>query len=517
MCINASEKEYLLNNMEELLAEYDYEYSTDALEDIISTWSREKAGLIEAFKKHPNYMEGKFMIAFDADYDRDIDKKASKTFSLWLRNYVIPFGKENLPQEIKDRCSYWDNLPCDIYEFFTYLYAYAERCVSEYTATHLNEICPALRVHVGQKTSRVVNKLCAYLGYDKVDGYNREFAKYADSLSPMTIKRHTIFSINPLDYLTMSFGNSWASCHTIDKENKRGMPNNYSGCYSSGTISYMLDSSSIVLYTVDAAYNGNEYWNQPKINRQMFHYGEEKLVQGRLYPQDNDGYGDIYTAYRNIAQNIISTIFDFPNLWALSKGTGSASKYIQSLGTHYRDYYHYPNCTLSRIKGSENEKMFAVGSAPICVECGDRHHVENNINCCNRGLVCADCGTPISEEDAYYVGGEPYCRDCVRYCERCDEYHRGDEEYVEGYGWVCEWCLHEDFIRCDRCGTYVRDYDATYIESEEIYVCQRCLNRHYSYCEECGEYCPDDEVHYHNGRQLCDNCYENLNENEEVC
>lgn len=517
MCINASEKEYLLNNMEELLAEYDYEYSTDALEDIISTWSREKAGLIEAFKKHPNYMEGKFMIAFDTDYERDIDKKASRTFSLWLRTYAIPYGKANLPKEMQEQCNYWDNLPYDIYNFITYLDSYAERCVSERTAECLNDICPALRVHVGQKTSRVVNKLCAYLGYDKVDGYNREFAKYADSLSPMTIKRHTVFSINPLDYLTMSFGNSWASCHTIDKENKRGMPNNYSGCYSSGTISYMLDSSSIVLYTVDAAYDGNEYWNQPKINRQMFHYGEEKLVQGRLYPQDNDGCSDTYTAYRNIAQNIISTIFDFPNLWALSKGTNSASKYIHSLGTHYRDYYHYNNCTLSRIKGSENEKIFAVGAAPICVECGDRHHKEDNINCCNGYLVCSDCGERIDPDDAYYVGGEPYCRDCVRYCERCDEYHRGDEEYVEGYGWVCEWCLNEYFIRCDRCGTYVRDDDATYIESEERYVCERCRDRHYSYCEECGEYCPDDEVHYHNGRQLCDYCYENLNENEEVC
>ena len=164
--------------------------------------------------------------------------------------------------------------------------------------------------------------------------------------------------MNPLDYLTMSFGNSWASCHTIDKTNKRRMPNSYEGMYSSGTVSYMLDKPSMVFYTVDAAYEGKDFWHEPKINRQMFHWAEDKLVQGRLYPQDNDGNGGAYTPYREIVQKIMSEIFEFPNLWTVSKGTDAASKYVVSEGTHYRDYESYSNCTLSRPKGSENEEYF---------------------------------------------------------------------------------------------------------------------------------------------------------------
>ena len=515
MAITTMEREYLMENMEELLEKYDYKYTTDALSEIIDEWSSQKAGLIDAFKKHPNYMEGKFMIAFDADYERKIEIQPSYNFKDWIRYTAIPEAYHNgyYPQEIKDRTNGGDYIPWEIYDFFVYLHNYAERCISESTANHLNEICPVLRAHAGQKTSRVVNKLCHYLGLDKIDGYNREFAKYADSLSPMIIKRHTILSINPLDYLTMSFGNSWASCHTIDKKNKRRMPNNYSGCYSSGTISYMLDPSSMVLYTVEASYDGNEYWSQPKVNRQMFHYGAEKLVQGRLYPQDNDGADSVYTPYRNIVQDIISTIFGLPNLWTLSKGTDNASRYIYSYGTHYRDYEHYGNCSLSRIKGSENNDYIVVGARPICVNCGERHTNETNINHCGYAR-CADCGCQLDEEDVIEIDGETYCRGCCHWCERCDQYVHEDTTWVEGYGHVCETCLERDFMYCEVCEGYEREEEMTWVECEDRYVCVDCLGRYYSYCEDCGEYYPDDDMNIYGDRHLCEDCYDARMENE---
>ena len=511
--LTANERNYLLENMEDLLSEYNYKYERYALEEIIDEWYRQKGGLIEAFKKHPNYLEGKFMIAFDADYDRRINKRESYNFSEWVRYTAIPLTKDNMPREIKERADI-DVLPWKLSRFFMYLEDFAERCVSEDTVKYLKEAIPEVSVHVGQKTSRVVNKICCYLGFDKVDGYNREFARYADSLSPLSIKRHTILSINPLDYLTMSFGNSWASCHTIDKANKRGMPNDYSGCYSSGTVSYMLDETSMVLYTVDASYDGTEYWSEPKINRQMFHYGEEKLVQGRLYPQDNDSYGDVYTPYRNIVQNIISTIFNFPNLWTLSKGTDNARKYIISHGTHYRDYKCYENCSLSRIKGTDNDELIHVGHEPICVKCGESHHNADNISCCTK-IRCADCGCYIDENEARWVDGDPYCSDCTGWCERCNEYVRSEVHYVDGYGWICESCLSEEFVYCDRCGSYEHEDDATYIECEERYVCERCRDRYYSYCEDCESYFPDDEMLNYEGRQLCECCYDNRMEETE--
>ena len=70
--LTQSERNYLVDSMADLLADYDYEYTYDALYDIVDEWASQKEVLIEAFKKHPNYIEGKFMIAFDADFERTI-------------------------------------------------------------------------------------------------------------------------------------------------------------------------------------------------------------------------------------------------------------------------------------------------------------------------------------------------------------------------------------------------------------------------------------------------------------
>lgn len=518
--ITETERHNLLDNMCKLLDEYDYNYSTYALDNIIDEWASNKAGLIEAFKRHPNYVEGKFMIAFNHDYERSFDTKAIRGFSNWIRDY-IHLCINDIPSCIKERSENGDNIPYTLLAFLVSLdYHVTERTVTEELAETIKDVIPEVKPHIGERASRLINKICVYLGISKLPNYNREYAKFADGLSPMVIKRHTILSVNPLDYLTMSFGNSWASCHTIDKNNKRNMPDNYSGCYSSGTISYMLDSASMVFYTVDAQYGGDDFWTQPKINRQMFHWGAEKLVQGRLYPQDNDDDNSAYAPYRNIVQQIISTIFDFPNLWTLSRGTEAASRYICSEGTHYKDYAHYSNCTLSKKSGNDNNKCFTVGHAPICIECGSEHDTEENINCCAEGYFCEDCGRRITnEDDVYWVGDRPYCCDCVTYCDRCEEWERNeDATYIECEDrYVCSSCLEDYYTRCDECGEYFPSDDVTYVESAECDVCSNCLEYKFTRCDECGEYFENDDIRYDDdGNALCDECYEEKEkENEE--
>ena len=520
--ITEDERQALLQNIGELLEEYGYEYSDYALSKIIDKWVSQKQELILAFKKHPNYIEGKFMIAFNCDYERTLDHKAVVSFRNWLMDIVrYCYGdyRDGIPEYIKERTRAGAILPDDLYLFLAELHSHiTDRTISKELAELLENIVPEIHPHAGQKTSRVINKLCTYLGYSKHPEYNREYAKFADGLSPLTIKRHTILSLNPLDYLTMSFGNSWASCHTIDKNNKRGMPNNYSGCYSSGTISYMLDGSSMVFYTVDASYDGDDYWTQPKINRQMFHWGAEKLVQSRLYPQDNDGDNDAYAPYRNIVQQIISTIFDFPNLWSLSRGTDAASRYIMSSGTHYRDYHNFESCTLSKKSGSINEEKFTVGHEPICVDCGNEHDNTENINCCAERYVCADCGCVISDDDSYCVGDNRYCRDCVTYCEICDSYERNnDVTYIDCEDrYVCNHCLREYYEYCEDCEEYYRHNEVHYIEHSSRYVCDNCLDNNYTYCDECDEYYPSDEVTWIDNldRYVCEDC---LKEHYSLC
>ena len=534
--ITTQEREYLLRKMKSKLDDYDYYWTTPALLSIIDTWAANNESLIKAFKKHPNYLEGKFMIAFDVDYDREINKKESYNFSQWLRyNVMIPM-KENLPEEIKEKLeneieeyenskSEWlalqhnEVLPNALFNFLGYLSDYAERTISEETAKMLDGVAPNAHIHAGMKTSRAVNKLCTYLGYNKAEEYNKRYAAYADSLSPLKIKRHTILSINPLDYLTMSIGNSWTSCHSIETSGRER------GCYSSGTISYMLDGTSMVFYTIDASYNGDEYFEEPKIVRQMFFYGEEKLIQSRLYPQSNDHNArESYDAYRAIVQKIMSEIFEFPNLWTLKRGFEAAGGYICSQGTHYRDYNSFDNCTLSRIQGSENGNYITVGHAPICIECGYEHDTSDNINCCREngdGYYCTDCGEWVNADDVCWVGDDPYCNYCVHWCDCCESYVTGDVTYIEGeYRYVCEDCLDEYYVYCDECDNYVDREDARYIDEENVTVCSYCEEHYYATCQECGETYHIDHLTFEDGCYYCDTCYEELKENEdeeEVC
>lgn len=512
--ITDEERNALLENMKDLLYEYDYQYTDEALNKIIDTWATNKAELITAFKKHPNYLQGKFMIVFSHNFDRNVDVREIVNFRDWLIDLDITMAvKEFMPEDMRNHViDYGRKLPSEIYSFVFSLPTNTAQYIDDEIVAKLDEICPSIHAHKGQKMSRVVNKLLSYIGYDKLPDYNRMFAKYADALNPLQITRHTVLSVNPLDYLTMSFGNSWASCHTIDKENKRGMLNGYEGMYSSGTVSYMLDSPSMVFYTVDASYNGNNFWNEPKINRQMFHWGEDKLIQGRLYPQDNDGNNSAYTPYREIVQSIMSELFGFTNLWTVSRGTGASAKYVFSEGTHYKDYECYGNCTLSRPKGSENENDITIGHYPICINCGEEHDVQDNISCCAKKLFCAHCGSEIDEDDVRWIDGEPYCIDCTFWCDYCNEYHVGEGTEVRGYGTVCEDCL-EDFFHCEECGEYVTEYYANWVESEGAYFCNDCIEDNFAPCEQC------DELHrYRNMREvarrmLCPDCAEEA-ENE---
>jgi hypothetical protein len=507
--------------MTKLLDEYDYEYTDSAIDEIIDEWATQKATLIEAFKKHPNYVDGKFLIAFDYDYERGLDTKVISRFSRYI-DEVSSVYEDLIPDDIKEQreAEGARQLPIKLYDFLMLDLKkwIIGRIIDEETAKYIEKILPQVHPHTGEKSSRVINRICTYLGYHKHPDYNREFAKFADGLSPITIKRHTVLSINPLDYLTMSFGNSWASCHTIDKANKRGMPNSYQGMYSSGTMSYMLDGSSMVFYTVDSEYEGNDYWTQPKINRQMFHYGEDKLVQGRLYPQDNDGDGEAYTPYRNIVQGIMSTIFDFPNLWNLKKGIDAASLYIQTKGTHYADYKNFANCSLSRIKYRENENMFIVGAEPICVNCGNRHLVSDNINCCSAGSICADCGRRIyDEDDEFWVNDQCYCRDCVTWCECCNEYYRNDDTtYIEDEDrYVCRYCRNDYYDYCEDCDSWYHRDNMWHIEGNDSWVCHNCRDDYY-YCSNCGEYFTEDQVHEDkHGNYYCDYCYVPEDEEED--
>ena len=479
--------EELVKESMELLDEYDYEPERYAVKKILNTWAENKEWIVHLFEHHPNY-NGKYQIVFSDTFTREIDRDECRAFYNWILR------------------SDWDTRETavnGIYAsaIFDKLLNWPKRFLDDeddVIISWLNRFDDHFGAKAGQKVSRVINKLCKMVGLDKATEYNARFARVADALNPIKIVRHTILSVHPVDYWTMSFGNSWASCHTIDKENKRQMPNNYQGCFSSGTESYMLDPSTFVFYTVDMAYSGNEMELQPKINRCMFHLGDDLMVQGRVYPQGNDGNLDMYQAIREICQKVIADCMGVPNLWVNRKGSSECSTVTASYGTHYKDYLCFNDCNVSYLKGTENNehKLIRIGHDPICPRCGEEHSENENILCpdCSGEYHCADCGRMIDEDDVCWVDGTPYCSNCVNYCDYYEEYTRDEVTYVEGYGNVSDSALEnhpEEFQQCERCGewVYVDGVNGVYVDDGYWYCCEGCAEKDgYRYTEDTNEW-----------------------------
>lgn len=336
---------------------------------------------------------------------------------------------------------------------------------------NLNELTKSLdlRIVAGQKFSRIIGKFCRKLGIDKLDDYQQKFAKFGDDINELAIRRHTVISINPIDYLTMSFGNSWSSCHTIDKLNDRNCPNNYRGMYSGGTLSYMLDGASIVFYTVDKKYDGTDFEFEPKVNRCMFHIGEDKIIQGRVYPQNNDGDQTIYNEIRAIMQKTVSEMLNANNLWILKQGTSACAEMTESRGAHYRDYTNFSNCNVSWLKPSEgklkNTNRIIIGHRGICPTCGTEHGSSDSIicsDCFNEIKRCPHCGRRVEEDDHIEIDGQVYCSTCARYCIHHQRYEIDTR--------MMRLCTNARMARINR-----RNAHTTYSVTDN-YVCVEAIN-----------------------------------------
>lgn len=276
--------------------------------------------------------------------------------------------------------------------------------LTEPMASYLNVSFPDCSFVEGQKLSRAVSAIASKYGLKKDPEWEREFAKFADAVNPLTIKKWTVISWHPVDYLTFCFGNSWSTCSNIDKRNVRGIKIGdsrssvtdyvnedyvFRGEHAAAALSYMFDRSSFIYYTTNYKYKGTNYEMQDKESRIVFSLSENMttLLQSRLYPQCNDDAADDsnYRIPREIVQKVISDALEVPNLWTIKKGRDACCTYAQSTGVHYPDYVdsRNKNCNIS-YRGDSPETIY-IGHDAICPDCGCTHREHNSLNCydCN--------------------------------------------------------------------------------------------------------------------------------------
>ena len=411
----------LVDDIMHLLTKYRHKNSEHGVCTMLMTFFENKIELIKLFQKSEHYI-GDLRIMLDIELERDTNRndvyyfcdrfsksvnaktaileykdEAGKTLAdymrigiptLTVRDLMDNNIKERLVQNTENKKQFViqngstvkSNEKLQKFESAMGSFCYhtqttfGEDMVTKFAEQHKINV----KLAPTMKTSRAFNRVCAHFGVDRLPKYNKLFAQYSDMVSGLKRKMKFYISLNPIDYLTMSFGNSWASCHTIDKANRRSMPNSYSGGYCGGTMSYMLDKTSFITFV--HSHVPENIIEEGKVYRNMFHYGENMLVQGRVYPQGNDGNKDLYKIFRGFVQTELSSLLEISGNWV--KSNTRPTDVVCSEGVHYRDYSHFNSCNVSYPKEIPLSGVaITVGHSGICPNCGRETCRSGDLNC----------------------------------------------------------------------------------------------------------------------------------------
>ena len=488
--------------------EIDGEFAEAGVRKNVSVWFESKKAQMNLFRRHPYWNEEAKAIVFSQNEKRLVDMRQAwvhlSDMIIYTKKALHDVDYDNVVMGIYktlDRLIHEDQRGSTITERFIEIFS---------TKVDVKSLPKAIKrmLVVGTKITKFVYK--CFTVWTKTDGevvnattlvdeheegdrsylsFDKYYAKFADCLSELTIKKITLLSLHFCDFMTMSNGNSWASCHFINSHNlfHEDGANSYSGCYKQGCLSYALDEPSFLLYTLPGDYTDEEYYMQQKINRMCCQYQNGVIITGKCYPNNEDLY---ITRYRQTIQLIISSIEDIPNLWTFSRKTSKISTFAKtkSGAAHYEDYTYdsqKPTISLNKHIGIDLDNEILIGHKAYCVYCGDELSSCDHewLQCRTHRIkrVCSKCGRRVDDdEDFHVIDGKGYCEDCCFYCHEHDEWELDDEgrNYITLVNGeevaVCDDAL-DDYFCCPTCGKYDRDYRGYCGEDGALY-CEHCYS-----------------------------------------
>lgn len=287
----------------------------------------------------------------------------------------------------------------------------------------------------------------------------RAIEKVGASMIERTETKTVKISLELFDYLRMSHGNSWDSCHSIRD----------GGSWQSGTISYAMDKVTAIAY-IEAS-DGDKL-----ASRCVLHLHPKGIIVGRCY-----GAREKETFIKAV-QMLLETRSRVDEFEVVARRGGTA----------YPDWENDHYNTLIELKlplGIGRDLNYS--EPPLCINCGEVNDNCDSLVCghCTH-FYCPTCHEEIDEDDLIFLHsiGENGCPNCASRCNTCGEWYREGD------------MLH---------GTNRR--------GQGIEVCESCWDETQAICDDCGESMHIDLMYYHegDGAHYCDGCISDHPENEE--
>lgn len=418
-------------------------------------WENSKEGLYRMFKGLPTWDDEELRFHVETVKEVKPDHSMVQQLTTRLINSCLSYAEgSNLSGG--DIYSIMYNAEVGI-SFLDDTFTINESCMSWFNSEYL-------KLREGMKLNRAVTRALQRLDYGSsklyvdrwIRDYNNEVGEYMQS---KIIREKWYVSINPIDYLSMSDGNGWRSCHWIED-----------GCYRAGCFSYMNDDTTVIIY--------KESDEGRTVKQERFCGWVTADTFGIITKSYPTGYNEettnkLLTSLRNF----------FPGMC----NDGIVRVRSNSGSRVYPDYQHYKVFCISKL---DEPTTIQVGGYAYSI---DEDEVIEDEGYLSNGtpVYCADCGVRIYDDEAQVlIDGEFYCMSCMTYCNICNEYCR-EAEAIEYYmighrgrriiGYACPHC-YDHIVVCDVCGDawhmdYVvfLDEDTATDDRPEGYYCPDCI------------------------------------------
>lgn len=317
-----------------------------------------------------------------------------------------------------------------------------------------------LKIPEGTKIMKAIRKMLVFAGYPNMD----LFESFRNEISNLTTSKHIktnlVFSIHPIDFLTMSDNSlGWHSCMSW-------MQN---GGFSTGPIEMMNSNMVIIAYLESSkSFQFNMHDIPNKSWRILLYVHKNILLTGKAYPYINDKITiEVLDKMRKLLYNNLKWKYQYIN-----------QEYRDLLGYHSNDYLRNNSDPRRNRKNQHKIIIYTNGMYNDLVEshittywcC--RNWVPKSLMLNASGIAnCMLCGKPITtqeeinenyDSDLEIHGNVKVCPECYQdcYCSCCKNFSFGKKykirEWINSsyhcycsYKWICPKCVKEYFFFYD--------------------------------------------------------------------
>lgn len=286
----------------------------------------------------------------------------------------------------------------------------------------------------GMKPMRALNKVVNYFGKENFPHFEEFRLAHSNIFTSKVIKGTLVFSIHPLDYMTMSDNdNNWTTCMSWVDD----------GEYRLGTLEMLNSNNSLMVYLESETpyeFSPGHFWNN-KSWRQIVVVDKNIILGGKSYP---------YTS-KQLSVKILEILQGFAkeNLnWKYKYGPQEYHDMSQMYGEHvhsthknsskksilfdtgfmYNDILENHTSTYYCIRNRvSKQKVISYSGKAFCLDCGEpfeRRASSENLFCneCLSAHECNHCGRYIHKnETTYIVNNQKHCEDCFTRLRKCPD------------------------------------------------------------------------------------------------